>query len=757
MPYRLPYGLALIAVVLTGSAATAAPGFADAASMRAEVIPAKAKRGETVTYRFTLEPKKGYWTYPIKPGTGQASVSKFRLPETGNFIFVTEPKDPEAGWVTKPDELDPLKELKVSKGAITWEFRVVVSPKAVPGPTTIALSDRTFLEVCNDQGCIPSTGTPLPAIAFEILDGEPVPVEDQYRAAVDKALGPAIPAGNGTDRNLKPQPATHKGKDAKPASQVNRELETIRASLDANGTTAQRQSGLWGFLATAAVWGLVTLITPCVFPMIPITVSIFLKQSHNSTGRTLLLAGVYCLTIIVVLGLSAFFLLSTFVELSTDPWMNLSLCILFVVFALSLFGMYEVDLKKVFVLGFIAAVLVLRPRILAEFGAGPGNLYLTLGVGAVVAGYAWVQRSSREGSVLRFLQSKQSGGGVIGTIFGAVAFTIVGFTCVAPFLGGFAGMSASGNFSRGELLLGALAFSTAFAAPFFLLALFPSMIRKLPRSGGWLDSVKVVMGFLELAAAMKFLRTAELRWLPQPAYLTYDLVMAGWIAISFACALYLLNAYRLPHDEEKPNIGVPRLLFALLFLGLGMYLMPALFKGADGKAQRPGGAVFAWVDAFLLPEPSREADLHWDTDLNDTIKKVRDATKPGSPAKPIFVDFTGVTCTNCKYNEFQVFTLPNVRELLEQFERVQLYTDEVPASHYTTDPGDLWREDEARANASFQAAAFGSRQLPLYAILLPTPDGKVKLLGVYDEGKINQTDKFAAWLKEGLEKAKRGQ
>ena len=152
-------------------------------------------------------------------------------------------------------------------------------------------------------------------------------------------------------------------------------------------------------------------------------------------------------------------------------------------------------------------------------------------------------------------------------------------------------------------VLGGLAFATAFAAPFFVLALVPGLLKALPKSGGWLDSVKVVMGFLELAAALKFFRTAELGVFSPTAYFTYDLVLAGWVAIAFACGLYLLNAYRLPHDEEKPNIGVPRLLFAVLFLGLGFYLLPAMFKGPDGEAQRPAGAVYAWVDAFLLPEP----------------------------------------------------------------------------------------------------------------------------------------------------------
>jgi thiol:disulfide interchange protein len=337
---------------------------------------------------------------------------------------------------------------------------------------------------------------------------------------------------------------------------------------------------------------------------------------------------------------------------------------------------------------------------------------------------------------------------VVGTIFGALAFTVISFTCVAPFLGGFAGISA-GNDGSGSLIsvptwkeiAGGLAFATAFAAPFFVLALVPGLMKALPKSGGWLDSVKVVMGFLELAAALKFLRTAELRVFPTPQYFTYDLVLGGWVAISAACGLYLLNVYRLPHDEEKPNIGVPRLLFALLFLGLALYLAPGLLRGHDGKAQRPSGAVYAWVEAFLLPEATEEG---WRTDLKDTVEA---AKKSG---KPVFVDFTGVTCTNCKYNEFNVFPQTAVREQLQQFEKVQLYTDEVPVGAYTSDPGKRIRQDEASANGDFQVDVFKASQLPLYAVLMPQADGKVKVIGVYPEGKINDPAKFAEFLKASL-------
>ena len=720
--------LALVLLAPAAAPAQIPQKLSDIAATRAEITPAKAKPGETVTYRLTLETKPGAWTYPIKSDTGQESLTVLRHPAPGDLIFVTNATDPAGVWENVPDEGDPLKLVTHSKSAVTWEMKAVVSPKATPGQKSVVLDKKeTTLLACNKLGCVSSSfdGSDLPVAAFEVLSSDPVPVERQYKDAVEKALGPAVspPSPGGGERvgppGPKPPHTPGKPKEAKPVERVEAELTSVLDSLDKTGVPdTTTNQGVGAFVVTAVIWGLISLVTPCVFPMIPITVSIFLKHAHGSFRERMKLAAVYCLTIIVVLGLSAFALLKFMAMLSVHPVTNVLLGALFVVLALSLFGMYELTLPNFMV---------------------------------------------------KRLQAKQAKGGVIGTIFGALAFTVISFTCVAPFLGGFAGISAAGASSgAGSLItmpttkeiLGGLAFATAFAAPFFILALVPGLLKSLPKSGGWLDSVKVVMGFLEIAAALKFFRTAELGVFSPTAYFTFDFVLAGWVAIAFACGLYLLNAFRLPHDEEKPNIGVPRLLFAVSFLGLGFYLLPAIFKGPGGEAQRPAGAVYAWVDAFLLPEPkprdrNNSKHLEWNTDLHDTIARARDEERKAKSMKPIIVDFTGVTCTNCSYNENQVFTLPNIRELFEKYERVQLYTDWLPAEIYAADPGEPARKAEGRANRKFKIEAFGTDQLPLYAILLPAANGKVKVLGVYDEGKINQPDRFAAWLNEGLEKARK--
>jgi thiol:disulfide interchange protein len=687
--------------------------FAKYADVKVEVVPATAKPGETVIVKLTVTPKAGARTYPAFPkDPTQASKNNIEPPKPGDLIFIGKIGDPPIKWDEKPREDGPPGKMEeYSTKPVSWELKAVVSPQAKPGAKSVDL-DKVSLIVCFGPKCFFANGEQFPPAEFKVEEGTSEKInstdlkEALEKAGLQQPVGPSN-VSDGSKPRLGDPPPSSSGtrKVAKPKDAYEEEMKSQAANIipadEPDTAGGSNQEGWGAFILTAALWGLISLVTPCVFPMIPITVSIFLKQAHGSLRERLKLAAVYSLTIITVLGMSAFALLKFMAALSVHPVTNILLAALFLVLALSLFGMYELSLPN---------------------------------------------------SLQKRLQSKQSQGGVVGTIFGALAFTVISFTCVAPFLGGFAGISA-GNESSGDLIAfptgkqiaGGLAFATAFAAPFFVLALVPGLMKALPKSGGWLDSVKVVMGFLELAAALKFLRTAELRILPTPQYFTYDVVLGGWVAISAACGLYLLNVYRLPHDEEKPNIGVPRLLFAVLFLGLAIYLTPALFKTSEGKPQRPDGAVYAWVEAFLLPEPREEG---WGSDLKDTV----DAAKKSG--KPVFVDFTGKTCTNCRYNEHNVFSKIAVHEQLQKFERVQLYTDEVPASSYATDPGRDLRTAEARANGRFQLAVFGDIKLPLYAVLMPQPDGKLKLIGVYDEGKINDPDKFTEFLKDTQEKAK---
>lgn len=646
-------------------------------SVEASVEPATARRGETVTWRLKVDLIEGWHTYPARQPDPNASaqVTKFTFPSSGNVVFVgklQEPPDPK----THPEPELQIKELLSYEGTVVWERKFVVSPNAPPGPLMVTVPVRLF--ACKET-CLPPKTIETQAKLI-VSDDSPVAVDPQYADSI-KSVGAVLPNPD------VPVPAV--------TGDYAKALETLESQIVVgNQSITPTNTGLWKFIGTAALWGIVSLFTPCVFPMIPITVSFFLKQSEKQHLNPVLQASVYCGTIVVVLGIAALTLLSVFRDMSVHPATNIILALLFIVLALSLFGMFELTLPNF---------------------------------------------------ITRFTSSRESQGGLIGTIFMALTFTVVSFTCVAPFLGGFAGIASSGQFRWWEMVLGAFAFSAAFAAPFFILAMFPSLIRKLPRSGGWLNNVKVVMGFLEIAAALKFLRTAELRLLPQAEYFTYDFVLGLWVALSILCGLYLINVFRIGHDEPIESIGVPRFLFGFLFIGLGFYMMPGIFKtGPEGERNRPTGAVFAWVDAFLLPDGT---DLPWTVNLPKAIAEARaERVKTGKP-QYVFVDFTGVTCTNCKYNEKSIFSRPEIKGLFKPYKLVQMYTDEVPANFFTTRPTDQQRESEAQANLQFQKRKFGSEQLPLYVILEPLPDGKVQVVEAYKEGKINQVEQFADFLK----------
>jgi thiol:disulfide interchange protein DsbD len=533
----------------------------------------------------------------------------------------------------------------------------------------------------------------------------PVPTEIQTQiksrndgestATVSRNGGPSPGRGQ-----IKPLPISENSEQYQ--SNLDQLLEDLRGAPSTTETTSHTFEGLLAFILQGIFWGGISLVTPCVFPMIPITVSFFLKQSEKEHYKPVAMAVVYSLTIVIVLTIAAVALLSFFRLLSVHPAMNIGLGLLFVYFSLSLFGWYEIELPS----------------------------FLT-----------------------RWTSAGQQRGGMVGTIFMALTFTIVSFACVAPFLGGFGGTTAGASVGLLHRVLGGFAFAVTFASPFFVLALFPNLLKKMPKSGNWLNNVKVVMGFLELAAALKFFRAGELILLPKAEFFTYDFVLAMWVGLAILCGLYLLGSYRLPHDTPASNISVPRLVFSFLFVGLGFYLLPALFHDDKGNNQRPNGATFAWIDSFLLPEPSASDEAgRWSGNLSAAVAEARASGK----RQLIFVDFTGETCTNCKINEKNVFVRPEIETLFDNYRLVALYTDKVPNKFYSPEiqsqlgAGTARQQTDAKANLEFQKAAFGTEQLPLYVVLEVSPEGKLEVLDKYEEGKINDIAGFADFLAKPL-------
>ena len=675
--------------------------------------------GEVLTLTITGTPQPPFNTYPLTvfaKGQPREALSQLLYDDNPNLIPLWPVRESEGEFVNIESVGFWLEHVK----PFTWVQQILVKDRAKPGKTTLHF--RIHAQGCSENGgcvwgdqdfkielTIAEPKEPLPAAAIDPARFKPTePREIEIPAAI---LSQA--AKREKERKKDQEEAAKREKERKknqgPAKPPSGDGDSSTAS-----TVPGADDGLLAFLLTAVGFGAISLLTPCVFPMIPITVSFFLKQSERKEApaepalgtrpqqqqqSALLLALVYSGTIVTVLTICGMLLIPIIAPFSAHWITNLILGTLFVVFALSLFGMFEIVLPN------------------------------------------WL---------LNLTSSQEGKGGFVGTMFMALTFTIISFTCVAPFYGGFIALASSATTVTAwfKLFLGALVYSLTFASPFFLLALFPSFLRTLPKSGAWMNTLKVVMGFLELAAALKFFRAAELYLSGSTTFFTYDLVLSLYVVLAVLCGLYLLNLFHLPHDHGKPEtLGVLQLLFAIAFFSLGLYLTPALF-GKDPEELRQRGTVFAWVDSFLLPErhassatgkgskTSGDVDLNWLGNLDRGLEEARKENRR------VFIDFTGITCTNCRINENTVFVRPEIGELLNKYVLVQLYTDKVPPYYEPTTTG--------AQNQALQDSRFKTLQLPYYVIVEPTADGFEIVKGYPQEGVINNVERFASFLRDNV-------
>lgn len=500
--------------------------------------------------------------------------------------------------------------------AVTFNARVLVDPSATIEPHELTGSITYML--CNENACLPPE-THTVSIPLSIQSG---PARETYA-------------------NLDP-------------------VSTI--FFDGTGSTVDVDraisTGFGAFLYLSVTMGFLALLTPCVFPMVPITVSFFTKQGESGSqeaagriGRSVL----YCLGIILTFTALSIVLASTLgasgaALFAANPWVNIAIAVLFVVFALSLFGLFEIQLPT---------VLVNR-----------------------------LNRSQASGHA--------------GILLMGLTFSVTSFTCTAPFVGTLLVLTTQGTWIWP--IAGMLAFSAAFALPFFFLSLFPQSLNALPKSGGWLNSVKVVMGFLELAAALKFASNVDLVW--NWGILSREIFLSIWIALFVVCGVYLLGKVRLPHDTPVESVGPFRLMSAVGCLAFSFLLTTGLF-----------GAPLGELDAFFPPysqggghSTAGAEELVWLDDLEDAYRIAKEEEKL------IFIDFTGYACTNCRWMEANIFTRPDIRASLEQYVGVQLYTD--------------GQGDRYDRNRAFQQDRFGTVALPFYVVLTDTGSEVVRFPGM---------------------------
>jgi thiol:disulfide interchange protein len=479
-------------------------------------------------------------------------------------------------------------------------------------------------------------------------------------------------------------------------------------------TKSDSKRGLWSIFFIAFLSGFAALLTPCVFPMIPMTVSFFTKQSKSRAKgiRNAVIYGISIIVIYVVLGflVTWIFGADALNALSTNVWFNLLFFVLLVVFAASFLGAFEIMLPN-----------------------------------------SWANK----------VDSQADRGGVIGILFMALALAIVSFSCTGPIVGTLLVEAAS----KGGVapIVGMFGFSLALALPFMLFAMFPGWLHSLPKSGGWLNTVKVVLGFLELALAFKFLSNADL--VLQLHFLEREVFLAIWIAIFGTLAFYLFGKITLPHDSPLTHISVGRLLFGLLVLTFTIYLIPGLW-GAPLKlinafppsieySESPFGLGGSGSNAAIgiLPDGAKSGP-HGIVVFEDYDKGLAYAK---SVNKPIMIDFTGYACVNCRKMENNVWSDPKILPILNsEVVLISLYVDDkrdLPESEQfiskTTGSeietvGDKWTD--------FMISKYKTNTQPLY--VLTDLDGE-SLNSATPTISYVSIDEYETWLKNGVSNFKK--
>lgn len=443
---------------------------------------------------------------------------------------------------------------------------------------------------------------------------------------------------------------------------------------------------LWGFILFAFATGLIALLTPCVFPMIPMTVTFFLKENEQGGNavRKAVIFGISIILIFTVIGTltAVLFGADTLNNLATHWFPNILVFLIFFVFALSFLGLFEITLPSAFV-------------------------------------NKMDQQSDR--------------GGLLGVFFMAFTLALVSFSCTFPIVGSVLVLSTQGEFLKP--VLGMLSFSLAFALPFTLFAIFPDWLKKMPKSGGWLNSVKVVLGLLELALGLKFLSVADqaYHW----GLLDREIYLAFWIVIFAFLGLYLLGKIRLPHDSPMEKVGVFRLLFSIITFTFVVYLIPGMWgaplKALAGYLPPMSSHDFDMVamqshagsanQASTICEPPRYADkLHFPHGLEGYFDYDQAIACAREQNKPLFIDFTGHGCVNCREMEARVWSDPAVlKRLKEDFVLVALYVDDrtlLPEEDwYTSEYDGKVKKTIGRQNADYQIKVYNNNAQPFYVIL----------------------------------------
>lgn len=638
-------------------------------------------------------------------------VYGLHIPEDGpnptTFTFTSVEGAELVGEVTSPSKL-------ITKYDETFGMELNWYEKEVTFIQRIKLTGENFTVkgylrymTCDDQSCLPPTseefeftGKGLSAADLAATAAKAAPKKEVKK----ESAKPAEKKNNEPKQNVA-QPAEKTAETAKPTSNEVTTATTPTAQttttdlwtpvidkLQARGeTTTTTDTSLWFLFFSGFVGGLLALLTPCVWPMIPMTVSFFLKRSNNR-NRSIRDAIIYGLAIIIIyvgLGLliTAIFGASALNSLATNAVFNILFFALLVVFAISFFGAFELTLP---------------------------------------AKWSTAVDSKAEAT-----------SGLLSIFLMAFTLSLVSFSCTGPIIG-FLLVQVSTTGSVVAPAIGMLGFAIALALPFTLFALFPSWLKSMPKSGGWMNVIKVTLGFLELAFALKFLSVADLAygW----RILDRETFLALWIVIFALLGFYLLGKIKFPHDDDDTKVSVSRFFMALVSLAFAVYMVPGLW-GAPLKA----------VSAFAPPMKTQDFNLY----TNEVHAKFDDYDLGMEYArqhnKPVMLDFTGYGCVNCRKMELAVWTDPKVSSIINNdYVLITLYVDNKTP---LTEPVKIMENGTERTLRTvgdkwsyLQRVKFGANAQPFY-VLIDNEGNPLNKSYAYDE----DISKYINFLQTGLE------
>lgn len=644
--------------------------------------------GTTKELHFTASIEKSWYVYDMNLAEGGPVSTDFLFPTVEGAQLIGKPYA-TVKPKSKRSELFDNMELRFYEKSVTFAQKIKIT-----NPAAFRIEGHLIYMTCNDETCLPPT-----EVEFEFdrtsLGGaataQPTTVPETTQKGTEGNTASVTATADTATLAVKPLAIQHSGSDTSVDlwEPVINELKAYQSD--------ERGTSWWLIFIAGFAGGFLAFVTPCVWPMIPMTVSFFLKRTKDrkkSIMDTLLYAA-SIIVIYVTLGLivTLAFGASALNNLSTNAVFNVLFFALLVFFAVSFFGAFELRLPS-----------------------------------------SWTTSLDRKADETS---------GVLSIFLMAFTLSLVSFSCTGPIIGTLLVETATIGAITGPAI-GMLGFAVALALPFALFAIFPAWMQSMPKSGGWLNVVKVVLGFIELALALKFLSVADLAY--HWGILDREVFLVLWIVIFALLGIYLLGKLRFAHDSETKHVSVPRLFLAIISLAFAIYMIPGLW-GAPLKA----------ISAFTPPLYTQDFSLY-NGEVHPRSKSYEEGMAlAAKEKKPVLIDFTGYGCVNCRNMEAAVWTDPRVKNIIDNdYVLISLYVDDKEAlpevilqeefgkTRKLKTIGDKW--------SYLQRSKFGANAQPYYVLL----DNEGKPLGPhypYDK----DIDKYIAFLKKGLDEYKKKQ